>query len=113
MKWTLFHNPKCSKSRQALTQLNEQGIEPVIRLYLKDPLSKIELIELLGLLNLRPSEVLRSKEKIIQTQEIDLSSESKIQSALVAHPILIERPIISNGKKAVIGRPTENIGKLL
>lgn len=112
MKWIIYHNPRCSKSRQALVLLQAQGIEPEIRLYLKQPLTILEIKHLLDKLKLKPSNILRMQEKIIQEQDIDISSESKIKNAIRDYPILLERPIITNGKNAVIGRPPENVKKL-
>ena len=110
----VYHNPKCSKSRQTLELLNRQGIKPTIIEYLKTPANKTALRDLLAKLGLAAHEVLRAKEN--EYAECDLSAESseaKILAAIVANPILLERPIIVKGNRAVIGRPPENVLALL
>ncbi|MCB1197514.1 MAG: arsenate reductase (glutaredoxin) [Deltaproteobacteria bacterium] len=110
--FTIFHNPRCSKSRQTLALLEAQGIQPKIVEYLQTPLSKAEIKELVGKLGCNPSEILRSKEAILQEMTLDFSDEEAIIAAMVKHPILIERPIVVHGDKAVVGRPPENIKEL-
>lgn len=113
--FTLYHNPKCSKSRQALALLQENGIEPTIVEYLEEPLSKSELKNLLKLLGLGPRDLLRTKEpeyKSLNLADKNLKDEDIID-VIVKNPRLLERPIVVKGKKAVLGRPTENILKLL
>ncbi len=112
---TLYHNPRCSKSRQALQLLQENGIEPNIIEYLKTPPNKNELEQLLSQLGLTARELMRKKEA--PYKELDLNnnnlSEAKLIQAIMHNPILIERPIASNGKHAIIGRPPENILELI
>lgn len=113
--FTLYHNPKCSKSRQALALLQENGIEPTIVEYLEEPLSKSELKNLLKLLGLGPRDLLRTNEpeyKSLSLADKNLKDEDIID-VIVKNPRLLERPIVVKGKKAVLGRPTENILKLL
>lgn len=102
----IFHNPRCSKSREALGLLRENGIEPEIREYLKQPPSETELTALLKKLNIQAVDLIRKGETLFKEQfkGKDLSNEEWIR-ALAAHPVLIERPIVINGNKAVIGRP--------
>lgn len=111
---TIYHNPRCSKSREGLTYLEDKGVSYKITKYLDEPLTKEELTDLLRKLNYTPIELVRTKEAIWKelTQDKDLSDDEIIE-AMVAHPRLIERPIIINGDKAVVARPTENIDKVL
>ena len=108
---TLYHNPRCSKSRQALQLLQEKGVEPQIRLYLEDSPSRDELVTLLGQLAIEPRALLRKGEqeyKDNNLKDTDLSDNALID-AMVQFPRLIERPIAISGDKAVIGRPPENV----
>lgn len=113
--FTLYHNPRCSKSRQALQLLQENNIEPEIRLYLENPPSRDELVALLAKLDITPRELLRKGEqdyKDNNLKETSLSDDVLID-AMVAHPKLIERPIAIVADKAVIGRPPENVLDLI
>lgn len=107
----IFHNPRCSKSRQTLALLQERGIEPVIIDYLNSPPTKNELFELLEKLNITAQELIRTGESIIKETNLNLSemSDDQIIDSMIANPILIQRPIVINGDKAAIGRPPENI----
>jgi arsenate reductase len=112
---TLYHNPRCSKSRQVLALLQEQGIEPNIRLYLEEAPSPAELTTLLNQLGIAPRQLLRKGEQAYKDNDLknqELSDAALIQ-AMVDHPKLIERPIAIKGSKAVIGRPPENVLQLL
>ena len=108
---TLYHNPRCSKSRQALELLRERNVEPEIVEYLKTPPSIDELDRILRMLELEPRELMRRKESVYQDLALDdesLDRHSLLQ-AMVEHPVLIERPIaIANGR-ASLGRPPENV----
>lgn len=112
---TLYHNPRCSKSREALALLQEKGIAPEIILYLEKPPTPKMLKDLLAQLNMSARQLLRKTEDVYK--ELNLSDERITEAALiklmVAHPKLIERPIAINGNKAVIGRPPENILTIL
>ncbi len=110
---TLYHNPKCSKSRQALALLQEANIELTLIEYLKTPLSVNAIKALLGALNMDASDLLRKKEA--EYVELDLAnkSEADIIEALHAIPKLMERPIVLCGEYAAIGRPTENINTFI
>lgn len=110
---TIYHNPNCSKSRESLRLLTESGNEIEVVEYLKSPPSKNKLMELSKLLGLKPSEFTRKKEAVIAEENIDLSSEEKVLEAMTKFPKIIERPIIVNGDRAVIGRPPEKIKEIL
>ena len=111
---TLWHNPRCSKSRQALALLEEAGAEVVLRLYLKEAPDLTEIAALQKALGLKAVDMMRRGEKAFK--ETGLSKDSKdadLRAAMLAHPILIERPIAVKGDKAVIGRPPEDVLTLL
>ena len=110
----IYHNPRCSKSRETLSILEENGITPDIIMYLNDTPNKEQLQGLLNKLDMQPSQILRKGEKVYKEnfkgKEI---SEAEWLDILVANPILIERPIVVKGDKAVLGRPPENVLDLL
>lgn len=110
----IFHNPRCSKSRQALSLLNEKGINPDIVLYLETPPSEDELRDIISKLNIRPEELVRKGEADYKEKfgSKTFSGEEWIR-ILSENPRLIERPIFINGDKAVIGRPPERIFDIL
>jgi len=112
---TIYHNPRCSKSRQALSLLQEQGQHPKIVEYLKTPLDTDALKKLLNQLSLGAREILRTKEHEYEELGLDNPdlSDDKILEAIANHPKLMERPIVVKGDRAAIGRPTENILSLL
>lgn len=112
---SIFHNPRCSKSRKTLEIIEGQNIEVEIILYLQDPPSVSELNSLLEKLGMKPSDLVRKGESIIKELDIDLSniSNDDLISIMVEHPILIERPIVFNETSAIIGRPPENVQELL
>lgn len=115
MTITIYHNPRCSKSRKSLELLHEQGIEPRIIEYLKNPPTKTELKETLRLLGIGPRELLRRGEAEYTELNLDdpgLDDEAIIE-AMLAHPKLIERPIVIHDGKAVIGRPPERVLEIL
>ena len=107
MTVTIYHNPRCSKSRQTLALIEERGIKPKIVEYLKTPPSAVELKRVLKKLGLKPGDILRKGEP--RYAELGLKDRAPDDNALVAlmveNPILIERPIVVNGDKAAIGRP--------
>jgi len=112
---TIYHNPRCSKSRQTLALLQDKGIEPEVVLYLEDPPDARTLKRLLKLLNLQPRALMRSKEaayRALGLGDTEHSDEALID-AMVANPILIERPIVVRGSNAVLGRPPENVLELI
>ena len=111
---TIYHNPRCRKSREALTLLQDSGEEINVREYLKEPPSREELKEVLRKLGLHPTQVIRKGESIYKEQFKGREfSQDQWVEIMVANPILIERPIVVRGEKAVLGRPTENISTLL
>lgn len=115
MKITLFHNPRCSKSREALALLQARGVQPQIVEYLKNPPTAAELKRVLGLLGMTPRELMRRKEAAYAENGLDdpkLSDDALI-AAMVANPILIERPIALAGNRAALGRPPETVLEVL
>lgn len=110
----IFHNPRCSKSRLGLSYLGEKGIQPEVIEYLTTPPSAEELSGILKKLGMRPLDLIRKGEAIFKEEfkGKDLSDSEWID-AMVKYPKLIERPIIINGDKAVIARPTEAIDEVL
>lgn len=110
----IYHNPRCSKSREGLCELEllNQPIE-IIK-YLENPIAKSELIEILRKLNFKPIELVRTKENIwIENYKEKNLSDDEIIDALILHPKLIERPIIINGDKAIIARPIDKIKEII
>lgn len=115
MPITIYHNPRCSKSRQTLALLREHGIEPDVIEYLKTPPDAATLKSLLGKLKISARQLLRSGETAYKEAGLDdpQLSEVALIRAMTEHPILIERPIVVNGDKAVLGRPPENVLAIL
>ena len=112
MSITIYHNPRCSKSRQTLALLEEKGITPVVIEYLETPPSAQELTSILTKMGKGPKDILRLKEA--REEGIDLSSDGdQLIKAIIAHPRVLERPIVVNGDKAAIGRPPEAILNIL
>jgi len=111
----MYHNPRCTKSRQTLQLLKEQGIEPDIIEYLKTPPSRQTLSEILEMLAMEPRDLMRRKEAVYKEMHLDdpRLSHDELLAAMVANPILIERPIVVNGKRAAVGRPPENVLEIL
>ena len=107
----IYHNPRCSKSRQTLQLLNDQGIEPEIIEYLKSPPSANELNDILLKLDMEPRDLMRKKEAEYKGTGMDDPSldRSALVDGMVATPKLIERPIVLANDKAAIGRPPENV----
>ena len=114
-EFIICHNPRCSKSRQALQLLREAGIEPTIVEYLKTPLVKEQLENISQLLGLRPKDFVRKTEKDFKDNHLSerLDDDDKIIEAMSLFPKIIERPIVVSGDEAVIGRPPENAQKLI
>lgn len=112
---TLYHNPRCSKSRGALELLEARGLAPTVVRYLDTPPSAAELRELLAKLGMNARQLLRTGEEEYQTLGLaDTSlSEDQLIEAMAAHPRLIERPILIVGDKAVVGRPPEKVLEIL
>lgn len=111
---TIYHNPRCTKSRQALELLKEKGIEPKVIEYLKDPPSAARVKELIDMLGIEPHDLLRKGEDAYKTAKLSpKSSKADVARAIAEQPILLERPVIVVGRRAVIGRPTERVLDLL
>ena len=111
MRTTIYHNPRCSKSRQTLALLEERGIAPRVVDYLKTPPSAAELKTILKQLGLRPRDLMRKGEPIyaeLGLKDRDLDDDALI-ALMVANPIPIQRPIVVSGGKAAIGRPPESV----
>lgn len=112
---SIYHNPRCSKSRQTLALLEERGIDPEIILYLETPPSAETLSGILQKLGITPRQLLRKGEGAYKENNLsDTSlSDQQLIDAMVAHPKLIERPIVINGSKAALGRPPEQVLDIL
>ncbi|ATZ74195.1 arsenate reductase (glutaredoxin) [Idiomarina sp. X4] len=111
---TIYHNPRCSKSRQTLELLKEKSIEPEVVEYLKTPPNAAELKNILNKLGLSADELIRKKEAIYKELGLaGVSDENELITAMVNNPKLIERPIVIKGDKAAIGRPPESVLDIL
>lgn len=112
---TIYHNPKCSKSRETLRLLTDAGVSPTVVKYLETPPTVAELDRVLTLLNLEPIDIIRRKEQVYQDLAIDPQQMDRqaLLQVLVDNPILIERPIVVKGDRAVIGRPPEKVRTFL
>ncbi len=111
---TLYHNPRCSKSRETLALLTAHGVEPEIVRYLESPPDRDTLqilLQKLGMASAR--QLMRTKEDLYKALGLENASESKLLDALAAHPALLERPIVINGDRARLGRPPEAVLAIL
>lgn len=115
MAITIFHNPRCSKSRATLALLQERGVEPHVRLYLEDAPDAAELRSILNKLGIPARSLLRRGEAEYREQSLDDASlsEDRLIEAMAATPRLIERPIVIAGRRAAIGRPPEAVLEIL
>jgi arsenate reductase len=115
MSVTIYHNPRCSKSRQTMSLLQERGIEPTVIEYLDTPPSAETLREILAKLGLQPRELMRKKEAAYAESSLDNPnlSDDDLIAAMVKHPILIERPIVLANDKAAIGRPPKQVLEII
>ena len=115
MSVTIYHNPKCSKSRQTLKLLKDNDISPTIIEYLQNPPTAEKLKRILAQLNFAPRDLMRKKESVYNECELDNPSLTKddLVSFMVKYPILIERPIVLSNDKAAIGRPPEKVLEIL
>lgn len=115
MTVTIYHNPRCSKSRQTLALLEEKGVAPKIVEYLKEPPSAAELKRILKKLGLKARDIMRKGEA--RYAELGLKdsdhSDDELLALMVKNPILIERPIVVSGDRAAIGRPPESVLKIV
>jgi arsenate reductase (glutaredoxin) len=111
---TIYHNPRCSKSRDGVCFLEENKIEFETIKYIDETLTKRELLSILKKLNYKPIELVRTKEKIwIDNFKNKQLSDDEVINAMIQNPKLIERPIVINGNKAIVARPTEKINEIL
>lgn len=112
---TIYHNPRCSKSRQTLQLLQERGIDPEVVLYLETPPDADTLASIVNKLGITPRQLLRKGEDAYKEANLaDTSlSDQQLIDAMVTHPRLIERPIVLHGDKAALGRPPENVLEIL
>jgi len=112
---TIYHNPRCSKSREALALIEARGITPTIVRYLETPPTAKELRGLLDTLGLKPRDLLRTKEAEYKALGLGDAgrSDAAILDAIASHPVLLERPIVVNGRRAVIARPPERALEVL
>jgi arsenate reductase len=112
--YTIYHNPRCSKSRETLALLEQSGATPRIIEYLKTPPSAAELKAIVAKLGIEPGDLVRKSEDIYKTQYAGKTlTAAQWIDAMVKHPVLIERPIVIKGPHAILGRPPENVKKLL
>ena len=111
----IYHNPRCSKSRQTLQLLEDKGIEPLVVEYLKTPLGRFEIKNLLKMLGMSAQEFVRKGEAEYKEQGLGDGdkTDDQIIAVIAKFPILLERPIVVNGTKAAIGRPPENVLNIL
>jgi arsenate reductase (glutaredoxin) len=115
MSVTIYHNPRCSKSRQTLALLEERGIEPDVVLYLETPPTFATLDALLKSLGMEPRALMRKGEEAYKSLNLadSVRTRQELIEAMVAHPILIERPIVTHGDRAALGRPPEQVLQIL
>lgn len=109
MSVTIYHNPRCSKSRQTLAILEEKDVDHDVVEYLTAPPSQAELKRVLAKLGMKPADIIRKKEAKEAGIDVAAMSDTDLIKAMVAHPIVIERPIVVSDDKAVMGRPPENV----
>ncbi len=111
---TIYHNPRCSKSRNTLALLQQNGIEPTVVEYLKQPPDRAVLKSIVKKLGVQPEQIVRKGEDIYKQHYAGKTlTNDQWLDALASHPILIERPIVVQGDRAVIGRPPENVLDLI
>jgi arsenate reductase len=113
MTVTIYHNPRCGKSRATLALLEEKGVRPRVVEYLKTPPDKAELKRLLKLLGMAPRQLLRKKEAAEAGLDKAALTDEQLIDGMTKHPIVIERPIVVNGERAALGRPPEAVLKIL
>ncbi|MGE4432364.1 MAG: arsenate reductase (glutaredoxin) [Sphingobium sp.] len=114
MKATIWHNPRCSKSRAALAILEETpGVEVETVEYLRTPPARARIAEVLARAGVAPSQALRKGEAVVKDTGLDTGDDAAVLDAMAAHPILIERPIVITDRGAVIARPPEKLREIL
>jgi len=110
----IYHNPRCSKSRQTLALLEEHGVSPEIIEYLKNPLAAEEVKQLKAKLGVDSvQDFVRKKEAAYKSNDLAQANDETLIAAIEKNPVLLERPIVVNGDKAVVGRPPENVLAIL
>jgi arsenate reductase len=113
-EFTIYHNPRCTKSRATLELLRQRGIEPAIVLYLETPPNAATLRAIVAKLGIEPEQLVRKGEDLYKSKYAGKAlSDAQWIKAMVDDPVLIERPIVVHGERAVIGRPPENVEPLL
>ncbi len=113
MPLTIYHNPRCSKSRQTLDLLTAKGLTPTVVEYLKRPPSAAELTRIIAMLGVPARDILRKAEANDAGIAPDSMTEKDLIAAMARNPIVIERPIVVNNGKAALGRPPENVLKII
>lgn len=111
---TIWHNPRCSKSREALKLLEAEGVEATIVKYLETPPSEAEIRHVLSMLGIGARDLMRTKEALYKELNLkDVTDEDALIRAMAEHPKLIERPVVIKGDKAVLGRPPQTVVDLV
>ena len=110
---TIWHNPRCAKSRAALALLQDAGHQPSVRLYLADPPNEAEVVAVRNALGVTADEMMRKGEKLFKELGLATVTETELVDAMVAHPILIECPVLIKDGKAVIGRPPVRVLEII
>ena len=114
MEVTIYHNPRCSKSRQALSLIESKGNKPIVVEYLKNPLTTEQLSQIINELNIKPIDLVRKNESIWkENYKVKELSNDELIEAMISNPRLIERPIVSSSKGTVVGRPLEKVLSVL
>ncbi len=108
----IWHNPRCSKSRQTLALLQENGIEPEIVLYKDNAPSEADIRDVLAALGKTPIELIRQNDAAFKALELEGASDDALIKAMAEHPAIIERPVVRNDGMAALGRPPERVLKL-
>lgn len=106
---TIYHNPRCSKSRQTLQLIEQANQEVTVVEYLKTPLDIAQITKLISLLKVPPIEMMRTKEEEFKALSLKQANDEQLINAMATHPKLIERPIVTTSENAIIGRPPENV----
>ena len=109
----IYHNPRCSKSRETLNIILEYNIKPEIHLYLNNPLSIEEIKYILKLLGTSPEKIIRRNEEVYKTLNLKNANAETLIKMINEYPILLERPIVVSKNHAIIGRPPENVRQLI
>ena len=109
----IYHNPRCSKSRETLNIILENNIKPIIHLYLDNPLSIEEIKHILKLIDASPEKIIRKNEEIYKKLNLKNANEATLIKMIHKNPILLERPIVISKNQAILGRPPENVRQLI